>query len=203
MSERAPGRLPKGARQEPAQQELNRLNEVERFIQYKANRFAEGDSMLAEDLAQEGREAVIRRLRADPDCPTSHLVLKAREAIYRYRRRGSSVDGKLNPKGRARQYQIVDLETPIGEDGWSLAEALAEPQAPARWTEQRASINILLDDLRDRLSATENQVLTLRLMAVPWPEVRQILGRSARETGQMREQIAKTVRELCDFSTTE
>jgi len=69
MRERDDGRFPDWATQEREQQELLRLNEVERFIQKKATQFAEGDLMLAEDLAQEGREAVIRRLREDPDCP--------------------------------------------------------------------------------------------------------------------------------------
>jgi hypothetical protein len=59
--------------------------------------------MLAEDLAQQAREAVIRRLREHPNCPYSHLVNKARDAIFCYRQKGNSVDGLLHQRGRARQ----------------------------------------------------------------------------------------------------
>jgi hypothetical protein len=53
---------------------------------------------------------VIRRLREDPDCPTGHLKVKARDAVYRYRGRGSSVDGKLYPINRIKTYQISSLD---------------------------------------------------------------------------------------------
>ena len=36
---------------------------------------------VAEDLAQEGREAAIRLLRAEPNCPASYLVVKAKDAV--------------------------------------------------------------------------------------------------------------------------
>ncbi|MBI1880425.1 MAG: hypothetical protein HYR94_19785 [Chloroflexi bacterium] len=71
------------------------------------------DPMLAEDLAQQAREAVIRQLREDPDCPYSHLINKARDAILRYRQKGKSVDGLLYQRGRARQYNIFSFDEPI------------------------------------------------------------------------------------------
>ena len=111
MPERVSQHFPDQAKQEQDHQELMRLNDVEGFIQRNAYKFSMDDPMLAEDLAQEGREAAIRRLRENPDCPTSHLIVKARDAIYGYRRRGSSVDGKLYLNGRAKQYQISSLET--------------------------------------------------------------------------------------------
>jgi hypothetical protein len=55
--------------QEQEQQELTRLAEVEGFIQKRADQFSRDDPMLAEDLAQYAREAVIRRVREHPDCP--------------------------------------------------------------------------------------------------------------------------------------
>jgi hypothetical protein len=51
------------------QQELARLTEVEGFIQKRAAQFSMDDPMLAEDLGQQAREAVVRRLREYPDCP--------------------------------------------------------------------------------------------------------------------------------------
>ena len=175
------------AEREQEQWELMRLNEVEKFIQRKANRFCMDDPMLEEDLVQEGREAVIRRLRENPVCPDSHLVLKARDAIYQYRRRGSSVDGKLNPVRRSKQYKILSFEDPTTDDTLSLAEALAEPQAPRRITEETACRTIFFDDLRDCLSAEENQILTLRLMGTSWLEVRETLGKSIGQITHSRE----------------
>ena len=187
MTEREQEHFPDRAKQEQEQWELIRLNEVEGFIQKKANRFCMGDPMLAEDLAQEGREAVIRRLREDPVCPYSHLVLKARDAIYHYRACGSSVDGKLHPVGRSKQYKILNFEDPITDDTLPLAEALADPRAPHRPTEERACRNISFDDLRDFLSAEENQILTLRLMGTSWLEVRETLGKSIKQIAHIRE----------------
>ena len=97
--------------------ELARLNEVDGFIQWKAIHLSMGDPMLAEDLAQQAREAVVKRLRESPDCPYSHLVNKARDAIFRYRQKGKSVDGLLYQRGRARQYEITSLEEPIDHEG--------------------------------------------------------------------------------------
>jgi len=119
--------------------------------------------MLAEDLAQEGREAAIRLLRAEPNCPASHLVVKAKDAISKYRKRGSSVDGKLDARSRSKHYHILSVEEPIVDDGQSREEVIADPQCPSRPTEEEACINILFASLRDNLSAGENQLLTLRL----------------------------------------
>ena len=160
MKERAERRFPDRAEQEREYRELIRLDDVEGFIQRNAYKFSMDDPMLAEDLAQEGREAAIRRLRENPDCPTSHLIVKARDAIYGYRRRGSSVDGKLDPNGRAKQYQISSLEAPTADDEHPQAETISDPQAPRRFTEERACTNILFDCLRDSLSEMENQILS-------------------------------------------
>ena len=101
MVERAERRFSVGTNQEREQQELTRLGEVEGFIQKRAVQFSMDDPMLAEDLAQQAREAVVRRLREYPDCPYSHLVNKARDAIFRYRQKGKSVDGLLYHRGQA------------------------------------------------------------------------------------------------------
>jgi hypothetical protein len=91
---------------EREQHELTRLAGVEGFIQLRATEFSMGDPMLAEDLAQEAREGDTRRLGEQPDCPYSHFVSKSRDAIFRYRGKGTSVDGLLYQRGRARQYNI-------------------------------------------------------------------------------------------------
>jgi DNA-directed RNA polymerase specialized sigma24 family protein len=196
MPEREPPGCPDRAEKEREEQEVARLNEVEGFIKRKAYFFADDDPMLAEDLAQEAREAVIRRLRKEPDCPYSHLVVKANDAIHRYRVRGKSVDGKLLPVGRSKQYPVFSLEAPVTDDETPLREALADPKAPRRPAEERAHRNVFFSELRERLSVEENQVLTLRLMNVSWKEAGEILDKGVGEMGRIREKISRIVREV-------
>ena len=206
MVELAERRFSARTNYERDQQELTRLAEVEGFIQKRASQFSMDDPMLAEDLGQQAREAVVRRLRVDPNCPYSHLVNKSRDAIFRYRQKGSSVDGLLYHRGRARQYDIISFEEPIDteagpfEEKASLREVLSDPAQPRQSTEERAFANVLLDDLRENLSATENQALTLRLGGVPWREVGEILGQRPGKTEKMRRSITENVQEIWSVS---
>jgi DNA-directed RNA polymerase specialized sigma24 family protein len=191
------------------QQELTRLGEVEGFIQLRATEFSMGDPMLAEDLAQEARERALRQLRKHPDCPYSHLINKSRDAIFRYRGKGKSVDGLLYQRGRARQYAIISFEKPIdteaghSEETASLREVLSDPAQPRRVTEERAFANVLLDNLREHLSPEENEVLTLRLMGVPWKEVGDRLGQGGRKTAKIQRSIRETAREIWSVTAPE
>lgn len=172
MSEREQSRL-----NGQAALELTRLNQVEGFIQFKATKLSMGDPMFAEDLAQQAREAVIKRLRKHPDCPYSHLVNKARDAILNYRKQGQSVDRPYQGK-RARQYQITSLEAPIDREAkplervTTLGEVLSHPTQPKRLTEERAITRVLFDTVRDQLSSRGNSALTLRLSGFTWKEIR-------------------------------
>jgi DNA-directed RNA polymerase specialized sigma subunit len=160
--------------------------------------------MLAEDLAQEGREAVIRRLRQVPGCPDSHLVVQARSAIYHYRRRGSSVDGKLDARSRLRHYQFLSLEQPIADDNGRLPdEIISDPQGLPRPTEEQALTHALFDCLRDNLSEAEIQALNLRLMDIPWKVVGEILGQEGAEISKIQERITTTVRVIWSRPATE
>jgi hypothetical protein len=182
--------------------ELTRLTEVEGFIQRKAGQLANDDPMLAEDLAQEAREAVIRRLREYPDCPYSHLVNKARDAIFRYRQKGSSVDGLLYQRGRARQYQMTSFEAPLDkaagplEAGPSLGEVLSDPAQPSRFTEERAIREVLLEIVRAQLSAAGNDALTLRLGGATWKEIRKALNVSHRQMGVIKKDVAQAFQKV-------
>ena len=60
--------------------------------------------------------------------------------------------------------------------------------------------NVLLDSLRERISATENQALTLRLGGVPWREVGEILGQRAGKTEKMRRSITENARVIWSVS---
>jgi hypothetical protein len=78
-------------------------------------------------------------------------------AISQYRKRGSSVDGKLDTRSRNKRYHILTLEEPIVDDDRLREEAIGDPQGPSRPTEEEHCINILFASLRDGLSAKENQ----------------------------------------------
>lgn len=188
------------ASEQAAAFELTRLNEVDGFIQLKATNLSMGDPMLAEDLAQQAREAVIRRLREYPDCPYSHLVNKARDAILRYRQKGKSVDGLLHQRGRARQYRFTSLEEPIENEAESseglmwLSEVLSDPAQPRRFTEERAIIAVMLDTVRDHLSPKGNDALTLRLQGFTWKEIRRDLNLSYRTMERIKNDLVQISR---------
>ncbi len=195
MQERVKPHFPDQATQE--QHELARLNDVEGFIWGKARQFSMDDLMLTEDLAQEAREAVVKRLRESPDCPNSHLKVKATGAVYHYRGRGVSVDGKLHPVGRTKIYQISSLEELIANDdggnGHLPIEVVGGSKEPRRSTEEKAFTSVMFDCLRDSLSETENQVLTLRLRGVSWKEVKNKLGLGVGEIAQVRKRMAALI----------
>jgi hypothetical protein len=204
MAELAPYHFSAEIDWEREQDEVVRLGEVEGFIQRKAAQFARDDPMLAEDLAQQAREAVIRRLREYPDCPYSHLVNKARDAIFRYRGKGNSVDGLLYQRGRARQYQITSLEEPIDyeaepfEEATSLREIISDPTQPRRVTEERASTQVLLDTVRDQLCPYGNSALTLRLQGLSWKEIRTDLNLSYRMMEKIKKDLVHIAQRVWD-----
>ena len=157
--------------------------------------------MFAEDLAQQAREAVIKRLRKHPDCPYSHLVNKARDAIYNYRKKGHSVDRPYQGK-RARQYQFSSLDEPINNRANSsarataLGEVLNHPTQPKRVTEERAITRVLFDAARDQLSPRGNSVLTLRLSGLSWREIRQTLNLSHGELAIIKRELAHRIQRV-------
>jgi hypothetical protein len=181
--------------------ELTRLNEVEGFIEFKATDLSMGDPMFAEDLAQQAREAVIKRLRKHPDCPYSHLVNKARDALYNYRKKGHSVDRPYQGK-RARQYQFASLEEPVNHRAnfsaraTALGEILNHPTQPKRFTEERAITRVLYDTVRDQLPPRGNSALTLRLSGFSWREIRQTLNLSHGELGMIKKDLAQRVQRV-------
>ena len=162
--------------------------------------------MFAEDLAQQGREAVIRRLRKHPDCPYSHLVNKARDAIFNYRKKGQSVDRPYQGK-RARQYQITSLEEPINNRAnpsaraTALGEVLNHPTQPKRLTEERAITRVLFDTVRDQVSSRGNSALTLRLSGFSWREIRQNLNLSHGELGMIKKDLSQRIQRVWGQNT--
>lgn len=168
-----------------------RLNDVERFVRGWAYRFANGDPMLAEDLMQEARVAVSDRLQEDPECPESHLMVKIKEAIYKYRRRGSSVDGKLNPNGRDRHYYTFSLQEPISDENDLKEEIVGGSRQGKRPTETQAVTSALIAQLRESLSTDEDRVFALRLTETSWGEIGEILDQAERDVYQIRIRIER------------
>lgn len=154
-----------------------------------------GDPMLAEDLAQQAREAVIRRLREYPNCPYSHLINKARDAIFRYRQKGKSVDGLLYQQRRILRYRLTSLEEPLSREDESsgervpLCEVLSDSTQPRRFTEERAINKVMFDTVRSYLCPKGNSALTLRLMGFSWREIRRDLNLGYREMESIKRDL--------------
>ena len=196
MQERGQRRFPDGANQEQTQHEAQRLHSIKEYIDYLAFVFSRDAPDLEEDIAQEARLAVTKKLRQDPDCHISHLKVKAKSGIRDYRRRGKSVDGKLNETGRQHPYEVFNIDQVVTEDGNTLIDTLNTHYLPFRITEARALHHVVLDQLRAQLSLEENQVLTLRLRGLSWLEVGEILSQGEKKMAQIREKMVSTVIEV-------
>lgn len=200
MTERA-ARLSSNGTERQAELEITRLAEVEHIVQKMARKFSEDNPLVIEDLAQEAREAIIRKLRENPDCPTSHLVTKITGAIINYRRAGTSVDGKLNAHYfRPKPYRIVSIEGPaIGENTAPtrtslLSDRISDPYQPLRRTEQQALTNVMFAGLKDRLSPRDHLALTLRLQGITWKETGRRLKLSPYYLAKTRKRIKNAIR---------
>ncbi len=157
-------------------------SQLEPDIQRLAKCWALDDPDAWEDLAQEARIGIIQELRENPDSPRSHLFGRAKRAILDYRRRGYSVDGKLNKNHRRRFV-------------WSLVSLDADPDQSARgglgdggslyfkpWQENPvealAVARVTYGELRATLSGLENQYLSLKLQGYLVKESITLLGLS-------------------------
>ena len=170
------------------QKTLDRLSEVEAFVKSRAKRYAFGDPMLAEDLAQEARGAVLNELKANPDCPDSHLMVQVKNGISKYRRRGKSVDGKLDPDNRTKNYETLSLQGWRNDEDEVLEETLVDHRNGPRPTEEWACTNVLYGAFSETLSAEEKEVLSYRLedSTTTWSEISTITGKDERELYQIR-----------------
>jgi hypothetical protein len=202
MRERDLRRFPDRATQEREQFETQRLASVEAYIGYQAYFHSSQAPDQQEDLAQVAREAVIKQLRAEPDCPISYLKVAAKSAILNYKTQGKSVDGKLNDSKRARAYETLSLDEPATEDGHTPQDILTETGLTRRITEERALTRIQMDEVRSKLSARENRVLTMRLAGASWREVIEEFGYSAGDAGSpTRRRIEEVIKQALTTET--
>jgi hypothetical protein len=163
--------------QERIAHEEQRILSIKEYIDYLAFLFSRDHPDVKEDMAQEAREAVLKRLRQAPDCPISHLKVKAKSAVLNYRGQGSSVDGKLNQSHRPRQYNFTDINQVVTEEGTTLADTLTDQRmVTLRITEEQALHRVLVDQIQNKLTAEETQALTLRLCGVSWSQIKRDFG---------------------------
>jgi hypothetical protein len=199
MSERLPRLSGNGVERQRAL-EVTRLAEVKGYIGYQSHLYSRTVPDQKEDIAQVAREAVIRQLRTAPDCPISHLKVRAKSAILNYRKVGSSVDGKLDESDRARHYDTLSLDAPISEnDDTRWEEVLGDNvhYSAERSTEEQALNRVWLADLRSRLSELENQVLKMRLQGVSWQNITRSLGHNAGDyCGPVRRRLEAVARQV-------
>lgn len=179
--------------------EEERLASVEGYIGYRAHLYSRDVPDQKEDFAQAAREAVVKKLRDDPDCPISHLKVTAKSAILNYRSQGSSIDGKLNESKRSKTWETLSLDEPVAEDGGTRQDMLSEKSHVQRVTEEQALHRTLMDDLRSQLSARENQVLGMRLDGASWQEVTRSLGNSV---GDYRSPTRRRITEAAERALT-
>ena len=141
-----------------------------------------------EDLAQELRLAVYQKLKEQPDSPRSHLFQVAKRKIIDYRRKGSSVDGRLYLDFR-RQFvwALVSLDAPDAV----VAERSNLHFKPhqLRPVEDLALILVAYGDLMGRLTKQQRQYLSLKLQGFNGRQADRLLGLSEHKGQRVRREV--------------
>ncbi len=172
------------------QHEEERLAEVEGYIDRLAGRFSTDAPGQRDDLAQESRLRVLLELQKNPDCPESHLRTAAWDGVLQYRKRGKSIDGKINENGRSQTWDTQSLDAPATDNGTPLGAMLSEKTTTRRITEERALNRVQMDALREELGDEEQGVLAMRLNGARWQEVMEAMGDGAGRPGRpVRERL--------------
>ena len=186
----APSREPVMTSPELLKQMEERLAALDPDIRALARTWSRDQPDAREDLAQEVRLAIHRELLANPDSPRNHLFQRARHVIIDYRKRGKSVDGKLNRTHRRRQvWKLASLDADPG-----VARAVQSRQL--RPVEDLALARVAYGELREKLTEQQAQYLALRLQGYPGTEVDCLLGLSKKQGFDLRRQI-KEVSQQC------
>ena len=166
-----------------------RLADLDPDIRALARTWSRDSPDAREDLAQEVRLAIHRELLANLDSPRNHLFQRARHVIIDYRKRGKSVDGKLNRTHRRRQvWKLASLDADPG-----VARAVQSRQP--RPVEDLALARVAYDELRERLTERQAQYLALRLQGYQGTEVDCLLGLSKKQGFLLRRKIKEAAQE--------
>jgi len=149
-----------------------------------------------EDLAQEARLGIFQELREKPDSPHTHLFRRAKQEILDYRKRGKSVDGKLD-KTYKRQF-VWDLASLDADPTYILGQTSS--RYPRPWNqnpvEELAIANVSYSELRSKLSAAEDRYLSLKLQGYTKTEARTLLGLNRHQENRLVDSLREKAKEV-------
>ena len=173
------------------------LNQLEPDIRRLARHWSrDAASDVWEDVAQVARLAIVLELRKNPDSPRTHLFAQAKHRVLDYRKRGKSVDGRLNHRyKRDFRWHLVSLD---GE----LAPLRDEGPSPyfRPWQENPVEAlvlaRVMYSELQARLSETEARYLSLTLQGYPPRKVAGLLKLSQCRGQEVRVSIEGKAREI-------
>jgi hypothetical protein len=172
------------------------LQELDPDIQELARRWSRDRPSESEDLAQEARLAICQQLRENPYSSRKHLFRRAKHQILDYRKRGRSIDSKLNRSyKRGLTWEVVSL------DFWpvDIIDTLAGRYSASQEllpAEDLAIPRVLYSELRAQLTDTENRYLALRLQGYTCRETNTLLGLTAYQGVKVRQSIRLRARYL-------
>ena len=164
------------------------LTKLDPDIQNLAKRWARDCPDVWEDLAQEVRVAVYLELKQNPACPRKHLFRRAKHEILDYRKKGKSVDGKLDKTyGRQRVWPLVSLDAPdaVVADRSNL---YFKPHQ-LRPVEDLALTLAAYGELMGRLTEQQRRYLSLKLQGYNGRGADVVLGLTEYQGSLLRDQI--------------
>lgn len=172
------------------------LRELEPLARSLARRWANGAPDAVDDLAQIAWVAIWQMLEEHPDAPRSHLARRAAGRILNERRRGTSVDRRLNPaRGRSKAWAVESLEDagdaldrshPGRHDPWSSP------------TEEDAVGRLFYQELRRTLSPKEDIYLSLLLMGFQHRDIGRLLELNGRQVSYFQGALRRKTLALLD-----
>lgn len=138
-----------------------------------------------EDLAQEARLGIYQELREKPNSPRHHLFRRAKHEILDYRKRGKSVDGKLDKTyKRDKVWHLAIMDADPGHV-LSQTSSLHYRSRDRRPVEELAVSNLTYWELSKKLTDTEEQYLSLKLQGYNKKESRILLGLTPHQEVQL------------------
>ncbi len=172
------------------------LNKLDPDIQNLAKRWARDCPDVWEDLAQEARLGIYQELKKNPACPREHLFHHAKHKIIDYRRKGTSVDGRLQQTHRrAHVWKVVSLDANPEEMPVENSILHFMPHQP-RPVEDLALTRVAYGELRGRLSEPQRQYLALRLQGYSWREANKLLGLTTGQGDYRTKQIKRQAKDI-------
>lgn len=174
------------------------LQELDSDIRRLAKHWSRDNPDEWEDLAQEARLAVALELRYNRDAPRTYLFRRAKHEILDYRKRGKSVDSKLDKTyKRQHVWDLVRLNThptQVFIDNGSLYFRRHQPSS----VEDEAVGRLAYQELRDILTPVEDSYLSLGLQGYSRTEATALLGLRPYQSRKVLSSIRVKARSVFD-----